>query len=319
MKHLPKKGFTLVEVTLVLAITATMLIAFMGTISSRISRERYTDSTRGFADALRKIYSEVENVQNGRTGSISDQNKYCTLAGQAASLTDPSLAPNPGDSSQPGFGYVGRSGCAIYGKLISFNEDGKSYNVYDVIGEAVEFRDSVVGDNALTSLKSIYADVLSFAPNGSTGTYSLKPAGAEYSYYPTWNAWLENTDGERFKGEILIARSPLSGAVHTYYLNKKLDFQKFMSNYQDRNASSLSEVVNSAKSGGYALSAYLDGGTDPNKNFVMGDIDFCVGSSDFLIGLSRKNNIRIREDGHNSSAVEIVETDSTDPEGNRCK
>lgn len=318
MKKQNQNGFTIIEITLALAVTAAMLVAFMATISSRISRERYSDATKGFADALRMVYSEVENVANGRTGSISEQNKYCTLAGQAAALVDPNATPNPGNASEAGYGYVGRSGCAIYGKLISFGDDANkdsAYHVYDVIGKAVEFRGSITGDNVISNLKSVYADIMSFVPDGTLGAYSLKPAGAEYAYYPTWNAWLETPDGEEFKGEILIIRSPVSGAVHTYILDKDLDFQYFMSKFQNRDAGSLTEVINNAASEGYDLSAYLDNGADPESSFVASDIDLCVASGDFLIGISRKNSIRIKADGHDSSAIEIIETDSED---NKC-
>lgn len=315
----PKNGFTIIEVVLVLAITSAMLIAFMATIASRISRERYTDATKGLVDALRAVYSEVENVENGRTGSISDQNKYCTLAGQAAALVDPNATPNSGDASEAGYGYVGRSGCAIYGRLISFGEDSNrdaAFRVYDVIGRTVEFRGSVTGDNVISNLKSVYADILSFVPTGSLGNYSLKPAGSERYYYPTWNAWLEDTTGNEFKGAILIVRSPISGAVHTYWLNKTLDFEAFMSRFQNLPSSYLADVVNTATSEGYALSDYYNSDNNPNTSFATSDIDLCVASNDFLIGISRKNNIRIKADGHNSSAVEFVETDSED---NKCK
>lgn len=319
MKGSSKKGFTLVEIALAVAVTAAMLVAFMATISSRISSERYSDATKGFADALRMVYSEVENVENGRTGSLSDQNKYCTLAGQAAALSDPSTVPNPGNASEAGYGYVGRSGCAIYGKLISFGDtsdkEKTTFYVYDVIGRTIEFRGSIAGDNVISNLKSVNADIMSFAPNGS-GSYSLKPAGAAYAYHPTWDAWLETTDGKEFKGEILIVRSPVSGAVHTYWLGKSLDFQTFMSSFQNRSSGSLTEVVNSANSGGYNLSAYMNNGSDSNNSFVSGELDLCVASSNFFVGVSRKNNIRIKADGHDSSAIEIVETDS---ENNKCK
>lgn len=318
MKLRLKSGFTLVEIVLVLAITSAMLIAFMGTISARISRERYTDSTRGFADALRKVYSEVENVENGRTGSISDQNQHCTLAGQAAALAGDPNAANAGNSSEAGFGYAGRSNCAIYGKLISFNEksNGTGFNVYDVIGKAVEFRGSAIGDNVLSSLKSVYADIVSFTPTGNSGKYSLRPAGAEYSFYPDWDAWLEKPDGSRFSGEILIVRSPVSGAVHTYWLGKGLDFETFISEYQNSPSGILAEVANRASSDGYALTNYLNGGNNSNSSFVTQDIDLCVASGDFLVGLTTRNNIRIKADGHNSSAVEIAMTDTGD---NKCK
>lgn len=318
MRHQTKNGFTIIEVVFVLAITSAMLIAFMATISSRISRERYSDTTKAFADSLRMVYSQVENVQNGRTGSISDQNKYCTLAGQAAALTDPSALPNSGNAGDDGYGYAGRSGCAIYGKLISFGEDSNenaAYRVYDVIGRAVEFRGSITGDNVITNLKSVYADVMSYVPVGTLGNNSLKPAGSDYNYYPTWDAWLEDTEGNRFKGEILIVRSPVSGAVHTYLLNKELDFEAFMSKFQNRPSNDLSTVVNAATSDGYAMADYLNTENDPSKSFSTSEIDLCVSSNDFLIGISRKNSIRIKADGHDSSAIEILETDS---EENKC-
>ena len=103
--------------------------------------------------------------------------------------------------------------------------------------------------------------------------------------------------------------------MHTYILDKDLDFQYFMSKFQNRDAGSLTEVINNAASEGYDLSAYLDNGADPESSFVASDIDLCVASGDFLIGISRKNSIRIKADGHDSSAIEIIETDSED---NKC-
>ena len=311
MKHLTKKGFTAVEIIIVLAIATVMTMAFMATISSRVSRERYSDATKSFADFLRKVYSEVESVENGRTGSISDQNKYCTLAGQAAALNNPNLVPNNNSD-----GYVGRSGCAIYGKLISVGEgnSGSAYTVYDVIGRAIDFRSGVIGENVIGNLKAVYADVLSFIPNPGSSSYSLKPAGSFYPYNPTSDVWLENTSGQKFRGEILIVRSPASGAVHTYWMTRVLDYQSFMTKYQNQNASALNSIVSAAASQGFEFAQYLNGGSDSNSSFVTGDIDFCVNSRDVFVA-SRKNDIRIKADGHNSSAVEIVKTDSGD---NRC-
>ena len=314
-----KLGFTIIEITLALAITSAMLVAFMGTIASRISRERYSDATKGFADALRQVYSEVENVEIGRSGSLSDQNEYCTLSGQAAALSDAGVLPST-NNGDDGYAYAGRSDCAIYGKLISFgdNDNNAAYHVYDVIGRSIEFRGTAVGESVISSLKAVYADVLSFTTTGSSTTvYSLQTAGAETAFYPTWDSWLEDTDGNKFTGEILIVRSPISGAVHTYYLNKTLNFQNFISRFSGQNSSNLRDVVSAASNEGYDLSAYfVSDNTDPTQGFVTSDIDFCVGSNEFLVGVSYKNNLRIVADGHDSSAIELVETDSED---NKCK
>ena len=77
-----KKAFTIIEVSLVLGITALAVTVFMVSISGRISSQRYNDATRGYVDFLQKIYTEVINVQNGRTGEIGDESKYCTLSNQ---------------------------------------------------------------------------------------------------------------------------------------------------------------------------------------------------------------------------------------------
>lgn len=312
MKYLSKKGFTTVEIIIVLAITVLMTMAFMVTISSRIARERYSDTTKDFADFLRRVYNEVESVENGRTGSIADQNHYCTLAGQAAALANPDITPNVESD-----GYVGRSGCAIYGKLISFNEDNSdsAYHVYDVIGRTIEFRSGAIGESTISNLRSVYADVLSFFQKPDSSSYSLQLAGSEYRYNPSADAWLEDTNGEKFKGEVLIVRSPATGAVHTFWMNRSLNYQTFISGYQNLSASFLNEVVNAAASQGYEFAQYLNEGGDPNSSFVVSDLDLCVNSNDFFVGVSRKNNIRIKADGHNSSAIEIVKTDW---EENRC-
>ena len=63
------------------------------------------------------------------------------------------------------------------------------------------------------------------------------------------------------------------------------------------------------------MADYLNTENDPSKSFATSEIDLCVNSNDFLIGISRKNSIRIKADGHDSSAIEILETDS---EENKC-
>ncbi|MBO7720394.1 type II secretion system protein [Candidatus Saccharibacteria bacterium] len=312
-----KRGFTLVEIILALAVATLMLIAFISTISYRIGKERYTDATRNFADFLRTIYSEVENVQNDRRGIISAQNQFCTLTGQYAYTQDPNLQPNPNDNQS----YAGRSGCAVYGKLISFGETGSngSFYVYDVIGKAVDFRSNLGGD-VLDNLKHIYADVLALKANDN-GTYTLGPAGNYYAYKPTWDAWPENPDKSKFEGEILIVRSPTTGAVNTYFSSRKIDYQQIISDYKNSqgslNPAYVGQVYNAAASRGDILSSYLNSGN--SDAFTPHEIDFCINSPDVFSHVSYRNNVRIKEYAHDSTAVEIIETDKPQGEGgNRC-
>ena len=61
-----KKGFTILEVMLFLAITGLMLIGVIGGTYSAIASQRYTDSVRSFAEFLRQTYAEVISPEIGR-------------------------------------------------------------------------------------------------------------------------------------------------------------------------------------------------------------------------------------------------------------
>ena len=105
-KH--RAGFTLVEVSLFLAITALLFMSVTVGVQNSIYQQRYNEAVQSFADFLGNTYSEVMNVQSS--------------------------------------GY-GRTKKAIYGKLVVFpdnsagegegeEEDGQVIYVYDVVGDA---------------------------------------------------------------------------------------------------------------------------------------------------------------------------------------
>ena len=100
------KGFTIIEVSLFLAITGLLFLGVIIGVQSSVFRQRFNDSVQNFAEFLRGVYAEAMNVQSADSG---------------------------------------RSNQAIYGKLITFGEgigfDGKSVDgngnqafVYDVVG-----------------------------------------------------------------------------------------------------------------------------------------------------------------------------------------
>jgi len=91
-----KRGFTLIEVSLFLAITGLIFLGVALGVSNSISQQRNNDAVQSFAEFLRKTYSEVTNVQNATES--------------------------------------GRSELAMYGKLIII-QDGKKIDSYSVIGK----------------------------------------------------------------------------------------------------------------------------------------------------------------------------------------
>ena len=332
-----KKGFTLVETTLVLAISVAVLMAFVVTISTRVGRERYKDATNSFADFLRRMYSEVINVENDRSGSIGDQNDYCTLAGQyvaeKASTKEEQDKNKPNPESD---GYPGRSGCSIYGKLITFgekygttDEDNRFAYAYDVIGRAIDISHPLnleSGKNSITDqLAAVNADVLTFIKNDENKC-SVLPVGTVQKFDPAWSSSIEDTPNNTpYKGALLIVRSPSSGAVHTYVLkDKELQIARAISgDYTDVSCGSVVNVYDSIANvssnpdkTNSEIYSYLK-----NGDFKEEDANFCIGSGESFMALPtiKRNNIRVKADGHNATAVEFVETNLAKSEGgNQC-
>jgi len=103
-----KSGFTILELVLVLAVTAALLVGLLAGTGTAIARQRYNDSVTSFRDFLQRQYSLVADVQNNsiqvncrRTGSI--ESGFAISAGG------------------PDTGGRGRSNCLVYGRLLEFN------------------------------------------------------------------------------------------------------------------------------------------------------------------------------------------------------
>ena len=179
-----RRGFTLVEVSLFLAITAAIFVSIAVGTQNSIFQQRYNDAVQNFAEFLRSVYSQVMNVQS------------------------------EGD---------GRSGYAIYGKLVNFEKDDNGNNkitTYNVVGKIAE--DDLGNGNVLDRLKSLEADVVlekdgKYEPVGFVENY--RPRWA--SQIQTTGGW--NDDGYNvYTGALLIVRHPSSGTVYTYSSNEPI-------------------------------------------------------------------------------------------------
>ena len=101
-------GFTLIEITLFLAVTAALFIGIALGMQNTIDQQRYNESTQEFLEFMRSIYSKVSNPQSSGHGN---------------------------------------SNTAIYGKLVVFGEnkyidgttitEGNPIFTYDVIGKVL--------------------------------------------------------------------------------------------------------------------------------------------------------------------------------------
>lgn len=71
-----KKGFTVIEVMLVLAVSGVLLIGVLTGTYSSIASQRYNDSVRSFSEFLRQIYSEVISPESLGAGNSDDAAIY---------------------------------------------------------------------------------------------------------------------------------------------------------------------------------------------------------------------------------------------------
>lgn len=269
-----KKGFTILEVMLFLAITGLMLIGVIGGTYSAIASQRYTDSVRSFAEFLRQTYAEV--------------------------ISPETLKEQGGNDNK----------LAIYGKAIIFGADGASSDTKDdhiytvtLVGSAeVPSTQKTTSSDPATALSDVGLKFL------CEGTIS-GAASTVTNYAIPWQAKVMAPKGdtkpdsgaekEDFKGTVIIARTPGSGAVHTLYAK---DYQPY--GIKENNCNSYNETGPSA--GNDSITKQLSTG-----KFKYNAINFCI-KEDQSSNTSRMRDIRLAEDGRNTSAISLIDLDGED-------
>ena len=324
-----RSGFTIIEVTLVLAISMFLFVGVIGGTNVNITRQRYNDSVNSFAEFLRSQYSEVISTENTRDDRISNTSP-CTLTSKQA-------AGNGSGSNVE----TGRSHCLIYGKLITFNEENNPAKVYsyDIIGDAKTSNDLEalnkavrknsshpyhgISNDTILSLVNLNADVLTARSTGSG--CQIIPAGNTSTYELPWGAYVQTTNHptmQNYTGSILIVRSPLSGAINTFRLNSVVPVQSRLRNpyiaaeYCNANSDAR---VNAYNNGSLRSFLSATGSNAPSfGNASTGTVaEFCINSDDvFALASNGRRMVSIAYDGYNASAVKVYNQDQGE---NKCQ
>lgn len=175
-------GFTIVEITLFMAITGLLfVIAVLGT-GNTIRGVRFTDSGRSLEAFVQKQYDDIVNGLNDRSDQIS-----CS-----SGTIDTSTAQN-----------VGTSNCIVMGRLLQFKQGNGVVTSYTVIGTEPASVNYSQSDDQL---------IAAFSPKvvTTTGvtTYTV-PWGAPFTGFKRLN------DSTATNGLMLI-RSPSSTRIVSY-------------------------------------------------------------------------------------------------------
>ena len=198
-----KSGFTLIEVTLFLALSSSIMLGIILATNLSVARQRYGDSVNDFADFLRGIYSKVIDVEHDRDGNTGE---------------------------------------AIYGKLVTFrekNNNSPKIRIYDVVGNAVSSSSEISGTDALAILMDdkVKGHLRLDSSDNTKRHYEehsvpwmavleKKNEGTSIHNCPADDTLREDSNPGTsgcFTGAVLIIRSPLSGSVRTYTSSIKPD------------------------------------------------------------------------------------------------
>ena len=198
------KGFTIIEVTLFLAVTGLLFAMLLAGAGTAVRRERYNDSVSNLQEILQAQYSKVANTQSDSSRTT------CTEGGTGT--TNPYIRPGltPADP--------GRTlNCDIYGRLIIFdnpsNNDTGNIYAYNVIG--LDSKDAGIDIQGKTLVQALTALKLS------------RDTDSQEISNLTWSAHVQppkSINNGKFAGDndpnnpnaVLIVRSPLSDSIVTF-------------------------------------------------------------------------------------------------------
>ncbi len=313
MKKGRVQGFTIIEVMLFLALTGLMLVGALVGLGTNLARQRYKDSVQDVVMMIRNQYDYVTRVQiNERKGK-----DMCEIvAGSSANFATTDM--NNGR---------GRSLCDVYGVVLIFGLESDDPSSGSILQST-----SILGIDIVTFEKSLGLDPTKTDPQEYIATMSdqellqqlmlnniierahrCEAVGVTSRKVLNWGSKVEDVvAGRPKKGMVLIIRSPRDGTVHTF----SYDF----SDRQDivvRDYSQLSSLQTTC-------AAYTAGSLDVNE--ALGatpavfksteDFNICITSDDVTGTYGKRRMIKIKADGHNSSAVSLVDEDS---EENLCE
>ena len=176
-----ESGFTIIETTLVLAITGLIVGVILVGIGNALNQQRYTDAVNQAVDFIRGQYTVGANTMNNRPTSES-----CSSGGIRSDTT---AMPR------------GASDCLLVGTIMrTVGTDGKTVEVYQVVALS-DPDESMMGDADTAILTA--AD--------------LSQGNLLQTYHTEWDTRFLNPDPvEPAQFTIMVVRTPVSGTMRTY-------------------------------------------------------------------------------------------------------
>ena len=319
-------GFTIIEVMLTLAITGAVFVGALLGVSSTIARQRYKDVVDNTYELIRSQYNLVNRV------SIEQRDKDDVCNGITTVSGTHSIA-NKGR---------GRSVCNVYGVAVTLGlDDGKVVQTTSIIGwdlaaykkhisegKPIDFDPDaeIAGKSDIELLGLLSAT--NVYENASHSNCSVADLLTNEELHYGARLQTTETGNKPIKATILIIRSPRDGSVHTYIYDYSTIDSKAATDYSKLRSDISCKDSVKGSGGASTVGVYIhDEIINHPENFKANtDLNICIESQDMLATIGKRRMIRIAADGHNSSAVELVDMDSqvkkadgTMEDLNKCK
>jgi len=201
-----KKGFTIIEVMLFLAITGLMMIGIFAASKNSINNQRYSTAVTSFQSYFQDQYSAVQNVRNDRPADITCTSGAVSIGGAATG--------------------VGTGQCSIIGRMIVANsaKELASYPIY-ATRDVSKLSDSC--ENGTTNILS------SGCANAVVNTNSSE-SDADSMYQLAWDTSMQAVaPGSAAISTLTLAiyRSPANGQLAMQWSHKSTtNMTQFLAN-----------------------------------------------------------------------------------------
>jgi type II secretory pathway pseudopilin PulG len=185
-----ERGFTVIETMLFLGVSGMLIIGVLVASGGAINSQRYKDATSSLLSFFQSEYDRVANVQNIRESDVT-----CNAG-------DTSLSVSGGVSAR------GTTDCVIIGRLMTPSESGDSITSH-----------TVYASNDFSNVFSESGAQLSGDANAiqNSGLFVDEDLGESRVYRPEWGTRIVRAgSSDPDAWQILIVRSPASGAIRTY-------------------------------------------------------------------------------------------------------
>lgn len=339
-----RRGFTIIEIMLFLAISGMLLAGVLIGIGDNIARQRYNEAVEDIADVLRNQYAYTTDVQIAERGLdddvcyglISDDIK--TDGADAEQLNRFFASIN--EEKAISISGRGRTNCVVYGTVVTINGDtiqsttmiGKDYRTLmrqvelglTTIEEIGFTNENLVNGevdlNTMTDADILHtfshANNLYVRCHGTGSSCYVRTPSAVRTVKTKWGTSLKNIYNEPLQATIIVFRSPRDGSVRTYTMpdrvlkfnDEVIDYDAINSQNNDSGELYAPDILN--RKGIYE---YLDSSLVTQQNVYI-----CVDSGDAQTYSNHQRMIKINGHGHGQNAVELIDMD-VDSEGVSCQ